>query len=284
MATDFSISLDMPSVDDLIRVINGATFPLAAQAVRAIANQAQFRWKDSVNRANIWSGEKTPYIQSIKIRYLDDLHAEVFSDYKYAQEIEEGRPPRDLKMMLDTSPKVRRTKEGKRFLVIPMRTNTPGNTALAPAMPTSVYELAKEMIPSEVMGQGERPAGELTNLSPTGGMSASSAQTPFMSNAKTKSAFMVVKNNYAWGGRMSRGAMAAAGISKQDQKRFAGMVRMKESTGGSVFLNFRIMMDGQAGWVTKPKPGLHLVANVVEQLQPLATAAIGEAMRRMSET
>ena len=212
--TDFTISLDMPSVDEIARVINGATFPLAAQAVRAIANQAQYRWKDSVNRARIWSGEKTPYIQSIKIRYLNDLHAEVYSDYRYAQEIDEGRPPRDLKMMLDTSPKVRRTRSGKRFLVIPMRTNMPGNTALAPAMPTSVYDLAKEMTPSEVTGAGLRAAGQDTILSPTGGMSAAPTQTPFLSSLKTKSTYMVVQNSYAWRGRLTRSAMAAAEIGR----------------------------------------------------------------------
>lgn len=286
MATDFQISLKMPSVDQLIKVINGATFPLAAQAVRAVANEARFRWIDSINRARIWQGMKTPYINSIKVRFLDDLHAEVYSDYQYAQQIEEGMPARDLKLMLNTSTKVRISQKGERFLVIPMRQNTPGNMALAPAMPTSVYDLAKEMAPSEVVGMGERPSGENTILSPTSGMSAAPTQTPFLSNPATKKIFMVPKANYQWGQRMTRSALKAAGASPQEQKRYAGMVRMEASTPGaksSVYLTFRVMSEGSSGWVTKPKPGLHIVQNVVTQLQPLATAAIGEAMKRMSQ-
>ena len=75
--TSFQISLQLPSVDQLVKVINGATFPLAAQAVRAIASETAFRWKESVARASLWQGEKTPYIQSIKVRVLDSFNMEV---------------------------------------------------------------------------------------------------------------------------------------------------------------------------------------------------------------
>lgn len=281
--TSFHISLQLPSVDQLVKVINGATFPLAAQAVRAIASETAFRWKESVARASLWQGEKTPYIQSIKVRMLSDLSAEVYSDYKYAQEIEEGRPPRDLKLMLNTSTKVRTTKDGRRFLVVPLRKNSPGNAALAPAMPMSVYELAKEMIPSEVTSIGARPAGETTILSPTTGMFPSPSQNPFLSSTATQKPLMVVKASYAWGGRLTRKDLAAAGASKQDQRLYAGMVRMKVSTGGSQYLTFRTMMEGSSGWVTKPVPGKHIAQKVAQQMQPLATAAISEAMKRMSE-
>lgn len=281
--TSFSISLQLPSVDQLIKVINGATFPLAAQAVRAIASETSFRWKESVSRASLWQGEKTPYIQSIKVRMLDDLNAEVYSDYQYAQEIEEGRPPRDLKLMLNTSAKVRISQKGKRFLVIPMRHNTPGNVALAPAMPTSVYELAKEMLPSEVTGMGVRPAGENVILSPSSGMTSSPVQNPFLSNPGSKSTYMVPKANYKWNGKLSRAALKEAGLTAQQQKLYGGMVRMKEATGGTSYLTFRVMSEGSPGWVTKPVPGKHIAQKVAQQMQPLATAAIGEAMKRMSE-
>jgi hypothetical protein len=282
--TQFNISLQMPSVDDLVRIINGATFPLAAKAVAAIASETSFRWKESVARASLWQGEKTPYIQSIKVRVLNDLNMEVYSDYQYAQEIEEGRPPRDLKLMLNTSTKTRVSQKGRRFLVIPMRKNSPGNEALAPAMPMSVYELAKEMIPTEVTGMGQRYSGEEVHLSPTSGMTHSGQNPGFLSNPATKSAYMVPKANYQWGGKLSRGALLAAGVSKQDAKLYAGMVRMKESTGGSAYLTFRVMAENSPGWVTKPVPGKHIAQKVAQQMQPLATAAIGEAMKRMSET
>jgi hypothetical protein len=187
-------------------------------------------------------------------------------------------------MMLNTSTKVRTTKDGKRFLVIPLRHNTPGNVALAPAMPTSVYELASEMKPSEVTSIGVRPAGQLTLLSPTSGMTPAAVSPPFLSSIGSKKTYMVANANYAWGGRLTRANMMAAGIGAKERKLYAGMMRMKEATGGSSYLVFRTMMEGSTGWVTKAKPGLNIVQKVVSQLQPLATAAIGEAMKRMSES
>jgi hypothetical protein len=280
---EYSISLQLPSVDQLVRVINGATFPLAAKAVAAIANETAFRWKERVAAARLWSGEKTPYIQSIKVRVLDDLNMEVYSDYKYAEDIETGRPPRDLKLMLNTSTKTRVSQKGRRYLVIPLRHNTPGNDAHAPAMPTSVYELAKEMIPTEVTGMGERYSGEETFLSPTSGMTHSGTNPNFLSNPATKGPYMVPKASYSWGGKLAMSQLKAAGMSKQDQRIYAGMVRMKESTGGSAYLTFRVMAEGSPGWVTKPVPGKFIAQKVAQGMQPLATAAIGEAMRRMSQ-
>jgi hypothetical protein len=284
---DYLISLQLPSVDQLVRVINGATFPLAAKAVAAIASETSFRWKESVARARLWSGEKTPYIQSIKVRVLNDLNMEVYSDYKYAEEIEQGRPPRDLKLMLNTSTKVRVSQKGRRYLVIPMRHNTPGNDAHAPAMPMSVYELAKEMIPTEVTGMGQRYSGEETFLSPTSGMTHSGQNPNFLSSIETKGPFMVPRASYKWGGRLAPSALKAAGMSAQDRRIYGGMVKMEASTAGaksSVYLTFRVMSEGSPGWVTKPVPGKFIAQKVAQGMQPLATAAISEAMRRMSQT
>jgi len=275
---DYKISLDLPSVSDLERIVNRKIFPLIAQAVRATAQEAQLNWIEAVQHAKLWSGEKAPYIASIKIRYLSDMRAEVVSNYKFAYEIENGRPPRDLKEMLNTSTKVRRTKDGRRFLVIPIRHNTPGNDALAPAMPASVYQLAKEMKPTTVTGQGVRMSGETTHLSPRKGMAPTLHQKPFLSNIATRRAYLVPSNSYSYGAHLRSADLK--GESKADQRRYAGMYRMKESTGGSAYLTFRVMMEGSRGWVVKAQPGLYLAKNVAEHLQPIALLAIQEAARR----
>lgn len=278
---DYSIKLTLPSVADVHKIFNRQVFPMVAQAVRAIAQEAAENWIEAVNVAPLWQGEKQKYIESIHIDYwADGLRADVIASYKYAHEIENGRPPRDLKTMLNTSTKVRRTKDGRRFLVIPIRHNTPGNTAHAPAMPTSVYSLASQMRPSAVTGVSDRPSGEVTTLSPTSGMAPSPMQTPYLSNMGTRSTYLVTQNNYQWGGRLSGKDLKDAGASKEEQRRYGGMVRMKESTGGSQYLTFRTMIEGSPGWVIPAKPGLHLAKDVAEHLQPIAQAAIEEAMRR----
>ncbi|RKP44674.1 hypothetical protein D7S86_26965 [Pararobbsia silviterrae] len=278
---DYSIKLDLPTISDVDRIFNKQVFPLVEQAVRAIAQEIQSNWIDAIAAAPIWQGYKQPYIDSIKVDYWGSgMRAEIVSDYKLAEQIESGMPPRDLKTMLDTSMKVRRTHDGRRFLVIPIRHNTPGNTAHAPAMPTSVYELASQMRASEVTGTGTRPSGQTTVMTPGSGMAPSPLQTPFASNIATKKTYLVPNHSYQWGGRLKRADLTAAGVSQADQRRFAGMVRMKESTGGTSYLTFRTMVEGSSGWVIPAKQGLYIARGVAEHIQPIAQEALNEAMRR----
>lgn len=280
---NYSITLPAGAQMALSVGINQQLLPFMSQAVQAIAQVTSERWQEEVRKARgIWSAEKDAYADSISWKSTGPFSAYVEADYKFAYEIETGRPPRDLKKMLDTSAKVRRTLKGKRFLVIPMRHNTPGNSALAQPMPAAVHDLAANMKMSRVVKQSERPSGQVTLLSPKSGMSPAPQQTPFLSNPKTKQAAMVASSKYAWGGRISAGMLKAAGLPKEDVKRYAGMVRMKTSTPGgaksSSFLTFRIMMEGQAGWIVPAKPGLYLAKKVADEMQPKAEAAMAAAV------
>lgn len=275
---EYTFSIDIPSPQDVQKIVNGTVLPKIRQAVEAIANQAKFNWQRAVYDARLWSGEKTVYMASITMEMTGPFSAVVRSDYQYADEIDNGRPAKDLKKMLDTSSKVRRTKDGRRFLVIPMRQNTPGNDALAPSMPPEIGKLALNLSASNVTGSGTRPAGEITIISRKSGMQASTHQTPYLSDRKTGKTHMVANNSYAWGQRMTPAMLH--GQSKSDQRKYAGMVRMKEASGGSTYLTFRVMMEGSPGWIVPAKPGLHLVKKVVDELQPLADAALTEAFKR----
>ena len=271
-------SFDLGSTLDVQGIVNKQVFPLLNQAVRAVAAQTASNWQANVYQAKLWSGEKDAYAKTIKWSMTGDFTALVESDYRYAQEIESGRPARDLKKMLGTSVKVRRTEDGRRFLVIPMRHN------VSKLEDAGVYGMASELNASTILGQGERPSGEVTHLSPTSGMSPSKSQTPFLSNPKTKQALMVPKNNYAWGDRLNKTAMKEAGISPAARKWAAGMHRFDTSTPGgaksSAFLTFRIMIEGSAGWVIPPQPGLFLAKKTVDAIQPKANAAFAEAIKR----
>lgn len=270
---------------DLAAGINAKVMPLMHQTVKAIAKQTTEDWQKAVYHAKLWSGEKDAYAQSIKWEMTGDFSAMVTTDYKYADEIETGRSPRDLKKMLDTSLKVRRTLGGKRFLVIPMRHNTPGNGALSKPMPAPVAALAAAMAPSRVMSTGTRPSGEVTHLSPKSGMHPSATQTPFLSNPKTKQASSVVSRQYAWGDRLTAGALKGAGMDAATARRYAGMVKMDTSTPGggksSSFMTFRIMMDGQTGkWIIPAQPGLYLARGVAQAMRPKAEAAFAAAVQK----
>lgn len=266
----FNISFDLGSVLDVRQIVNKQIFPLLNQAVRAVAQQTTADWQAEVYGAKLWSGEKDAYAGSITWRMTGDFTAVVESNYKHAQGIETGRPAYDLKQMLNTSTKVRRTEKGKRFLVIPMRHN------VAKLQAAGLYGTASALEASMVAGQGQRASGEVTHLSPKSGMSKSGKQSAFLSNSKTKSAMMVPQNNYAWGQKLSK---ADAGEHKWAQ----GMYRFNTSTGGaksSALLTFRIMMEGSNGWVVPAQPGQHLARKVQERMQPKAQAAFAAAIKR----
>jgi hypothetical protein len=240
-------------------IINAQVLPRLNQAVRAVVGQTQADWIEAVQRARgVWSGEKDRYAASIQAQMTGDFSGLVWTDYKYAEEIENGRPSKDLKSMLDSSLKVRTTKTGKRYLIIPFRHNTPGNEAHAPAMPASIFAAARGMTASRVTGMG-------TRLSGTGAM-----------DPKTRQAATVPQRRYSWGDRLV-GATLLGG-----NKNHEGMYRFTTTTPGgkrsSSYLTFRVMMQGSAGWVIGPRPGLNIARGVVAQMQPKAEAAFGAAV------
>jgi hypothetical protein len=284
MAQEFKVSVQLGDILALGPLVRAQVFANLSGAVEAVVNAGEERWKTAVLSAPLWEGERQAYAASISARMLTPYSGEITSDYKFVEDIESGRPPYDMKRALDTSTKVRRTRDGRRYLIIPMRQNSTGNTAHAPAMPASVYGLAKGLGASSIESQGQRRSGEITRLSPGGGMTPMSASTqrrnPFLSNPATKRAYMVTKNNYAWGDKLTKAALKSAGASAEEQKRYAGMYRFKESTGGSTYLQFRIMMEGSSGWIIPAKPGLWLAKNVADSLQRTAGIDFPAAVQR----
>lgn len=283
--SEFRIHVDLGGFAGagLQQFIARQAFPLINQAVRAIASQTAENWRTAVNGASLWSKEKNDYIDSIRWEMTGELSALVFTDYKLADEIEKGRPARDLKRMLDTSPKVRRTQAGKRFLIIPMRHNTPGASN---GMPQHVYDQASQLAPSRILAQTTRRAGEITSAAFGHGMVPLSEKrqrrNPYLKSTSTRQDVRVTKNIYGWGGRMVAGSMGPNPRGKSD--RFAGMYRFDTSTPGggrsSEYLTFRVMMEGSPGWVVAPRPGLNIARDVATNMQPLAEKAIAEAIAR----
>jgi len=256
----FRISVDLRSIPGAQQYVAAAVLPLLQQAVGAIAQQTRANWIEAVQRSKLWSGEKDAYSGSIEWKMTGNLEALVWTDYKYAEEIETGRPAKDLKAMLNTSLKTRVTKKGKRFLIIPFRHNTPGNSAHAPPMPKAIYKMASELTPSRITGHG-------TRLSGTGAY-----------DLKTRAPATVRQNHYNWGTKLV-GAIAAGG-----SKHHEGMYRFETTTPGgkrsSAYLTMRTMVEGSPGWIIKPRPGLNIAKKVTEDMQPLAEAALQEAVRR----
>jgi len=283
--TPIAIRLNTQGFAALPPAIAQALLPRVSGAVEAIAIHTQKTWGERIRQARgIWWVERNRYVESLGWRMTGPYSAEVGTDEPVAELIEKGRPARDLKRMLNTSRKVRRTEKGRRFLVIPFRHNTPGNAAHAPAMSQQAYAMAQSLTKSLIVGHGKRPSGQVVALNPRTGMRASPRHTPFASDIRTGGERMVRQRHYQWGNRLTAQALQEAGFSSSDIKRYAGLVRMnanspKGRARSSTYLTFRIMAEGQSGWIVPAKPGLWLAREVANTMQPVAEAIMAEAAK-----
>lgn len=82
----------------------------------------------------------------------DPLYARVTNHWPRAIYYEKGWEPFNMKKALQTSDKVRISKDGKRYLVIPFEHGTPGTTTKR-AMPQEIYSEAKRLKPSFEIGK-----------------------------------------------------------------------------------------------------------------------------------
>lgn len=267
-----NFSFDLSGIADIQGIVDKQVMPAMRQAVNAVGTQLAINWQQEVLKAKLWSEERDAYAQSIKWTMSESgMSGYAEATYKLAEEIETGRPPRDLKKMLNTSAKVRRTESGKRFLVIPMR------QSMKKLQSAGLYGAAKSLEASSVVSAGKRASGEVTHLSPKAGMTKASKQTPFLSSVSSKKAMMVGKNNYSWGGKLTA---KQAGEHKWAQ----GLTRFNTSAGkgkSSSYMSFRIMMEGQSGWVIPAQPGLFIAKKVVDDMRPKAEKAFSGAIEMM---
>jgi len=270
MARTYKIAIDLSNIASLSGAVQAAAFQNLSAAVERIAIVGAERWKTSVLKARLWSGEAQAYADSITYRMTGPYSATISANYKYVEDIETGRPPRDLKRMLDTSLKVRVAKRGphagQRYLIIPMRHQTPGADAGVHGrpMPTHIYSEARQLAPSSITGSGSRASG-------TGAF-----------DVKTKRPMRVAQHSYKWGGRLPAG-LAPKLKPEHKTDPYAGMVRFDTSAGkgrSSSYLTFRIMGEWQTGaWVVPAQPGLYIAKGVTEGLERDAKVVFGRAMQ-----
>lgn len=250
-------------------------FPNLAHAVQQIAERAQTMWMgyaagEPLPDGSTIQSRSGAYLRSIQLFQTDPLNAEVFSEAPHAKSIEEGAPARDLKKMLDTSMKVRQTRDGRRYLIIPFRWGTPGTTGFGKnVMPQQVHEMfggPGGLKPSRVTGMGKRVSG-------TGAY-----------DIKTRSPFKVDQRQYKWGGRLTVESLKAAGVRSTQAKRMAGMVNMQNpsgTTGGgkhSQFFTFRMMVEGSKGWLVPAQPGKFPARHTADRIRPIAERAFAAAV------
>lgn len=267
---DVSIQLMLPPGSALSR----GEFANLSAAVERMVSHAQSLWKAYAEGAPMPDGTRVnprtgAYARSIVGAMTGDFSGEVSSALPYARVIEDGAPARDMKRMLDSSLKVRLSKKGKRYLIIPFRHGMPGTVGMGTPMPAEVHDI--------VSGAGfkaSKVTGMVTRTSGTGAL-----------DIKTRAPLQVPQRKYLWGDRLKLAQVHAAGVTGQVAQRMAGMVKFQNDGGKgggkhTQFLTFRVMTEDSPGWLMPAQPGKRVAGQVADEIRPLAGKMFAEAVAR----
>lgn len=279
---EFRIGVSVASILPLGSTLAGSAFPTISAAVRELTEKAHGMWVNYAMGAALPNGRSVKnatgaYARSIATRQLNDMLGEVFTDLPYAEGIENGTRARDLHDMLGKSLKVRLTKDGRRYLIIPFRSYH-SNSVIGRPMPAAIEGWWRTAVPREqsshVTSMGWRASGT--------GAVAFRNRTTGRFRERRGEVVQVRQRAYKWGARLTEKDIRSLGLGDAAVKQFAGMVRFdKPGQPGrhSQFMNFRALVEGSPGWRVPARPGLHIAQTVAEQLRPIAE----EAIRRAAE-
>lgn len=270
----FHILVDLGAQVPFGAPVSAELLPSVAQAVELVANRAWRQWQDFAQGAPLPSGRvinkrSGQYSASIKLRQMGPMEAEVYSDLSYAEEIEFGAPQKDLKEILGRSLKVRRTKDGRRYLIIPFRWDTPGSVVGTNHMSDAVHGWWQQ--PGR---QASAVVGNYDRVSGTGAY-----------DIKTRKPVTVPGWRYKWGSKLTKTDLAGMGVTGEAAKRQAGMYNFRKPGGmgggaHSQHITFRTMMEGSSGWIRPAREGLFPAKTTAEIIQPVAEKIFAAAAER----
>jgi hypothetical protein len=279
-----SISLGLPSEFEvfLASTVSDATaiFPNCLSAIKGLALAAQERWIAYAGGETLPDGKRInnvsgTYAASIKITLeppngTDLIRYVIFSDDPKAGDLEHGSEPWDMKSMLYTSHKVRQSKKGTRYLIIPFRWGKPGTLGVGAYVgrempkPVSSFWASRGRQSSMITGQYQQKSlqDDSTN---------------------------VTRRSYQWGDRLTAKDISNLGLdpSTGAGRNMVGMVRMRNPDNarlGSQHMTFRTMSENSTGWKhpgTEARNVASAVANFIESTyeQIMRTALDADVQR-----
>lgn len=267
---EIGVGLTGPLEQMLTGVVGDAErlFPNQARAVQALAVGAQRRWleyatgKRPLPSGRVLQARSGAYASSIKIHEAGHLKYVIYSEDPRADIIENGASAWDMHKILATSDKVRVTKDGRKYLVIPFRHKTHGGLGVVMPQQAEGWWLTRDRASSVV-------SGHYTERS--------------VNNPDTR----VTRNTYIWGDRMTRQDVAGMGLDPMAEGRnLVGMVRFQNETDrAGQYMTFRVMVEHGRGWRMPQRPGEYPARAAYQWMQShydsLMQMALQEDIRRI---
>ena len=236
-----SINANLPDVDRIIRQLEkmgGGELPYTQEAVKTAAEVIQRYWINFISGATVQYSGGTFKVNNVSGQYMrsvaeglqypmdgDKLTGGVVSLSPHGQIVEDGIKPFDMKQTHLKGAHVKVGKDGKRYITVPFRHNTPGSNTIGQAMPKDVYKHAMNLAIS-------RRNGLLIHW--------------------------YAAKKYEWGGRLSKALGGAIQRPHWTTGKYSGMVKMGNE-GHSQYLTFRRLSENSKpeAWKhpgTKPRP------------------------------
>ncbi len=289
MAGEFNIvyECDLTPLRDFFTMVkNRLETPQSnlVEAVKTAGNMVMNEWIATANNRFRHSngGYAQGIVQGVKYPFQDNpLHFVIEHTKKYAMYIEKGFDPFDMKKMLQTSMKVRVSKEGHKYLVIPFQHGTPGAVSMR-AMPQEIYDKVKPANSSNAnVFRESLITGRFLEGSQQGARNYSDAQMLRQHNPKK-----VTRNQYKWGDRLIDQDSTGKYSIYDGMVRFnrnVAQVRMLNnvqipvgkfplnSTGDSgpqhsSYFTFRVMSEVSQGWQNPGSPGMFILKETMERV------------------
>lgn len=289
----YSIAVDL---SHLIPAARNAVFPALAATVEAVALRVEEQWKRFAAGEPLPSGRviqvrSGQYLRSIRHRQLSQYAATVESVLAYADVIERGAPAWDMRKLLNSSLKVRISKKGRRYLIIPFRHDTGKALSGGNPMPDSVHQWWQDKSASFVLNQTRRPVhSDLMGRTPRRQDQVFAVDRA--ERAQHGPLLTVAARNYWWGDRLSKSDAEGLGLSPKQAQRAAGMVNFRRpgKSGGaahSQYLTFRVLSENSrpGSWMQKARAGYFPAKVTADMFRPVAEdlfrRAVEEDVRNM---
>jgi len=226
----------------------GGIFPHTQAAVHNATVVARDTWRGVANRSLKHSTGS--YANSIGISgdTQDPLHGLVVCNHPAAKPLEEGYGPFDLKPGLLRSDKAKTSKEGHRYITVPLRHGTPAKTpteagsaemraTLASVMPTGVAKMAEQLVRSHMKSPGEKKLPDM-------GWFMQTKLTPRLLRLPA----------YTW-----------------KHGKFAGLTK-RGAPGHTQYMTFRTVSEGKSApgsWIHPGQRALGICARAKSQCEPV---------------